>query len=87
VYFGAGYGPDPRDTVLSVGASFTPRIALSTCGGRKRYDDRVIVVTSRDNAIATVANTRVTAVGMGATQIMVEGDVAGEVGPLNLTVS
>ena len=76
----------PRDTVLSVGGSFTPRIALSSCGGRKQWQDRVTVVISQNTAVATVANTTVTGVAPGATQIVVEGDLAGAAGAVNLVV-
>jgi hypothetical protein len=64
----------PSDTTVAVGASFTPRIALSSCGGKKRLLD-TFTWSSADPAIVAIQPTtgRITALAAGETSVTVDG--------------
>ena len=77
----------PRDTTLVVGASFTPSVALSSCGGRKRLTDSVTWAAA-DGAVVSVdpATGRTTARGVGETRVEATGARYGRVGGIAVTV-
>jgi uncharacterized protein YjdB len=77
----------PEAQTLRVGESFTPTIALTSCGGRERLSDTIAWRTA-DAAIASVqaATGRVTAVAPGETTITGRAQEYGVDAPVRVTV-
>lgn len=78
----------PQDTTVAAGRAFTPVVALSTCGGRRRVED-TFTFTTTDATVASVDRTtgRITAVGAGQAEVRVTGEQHGRVGEVRVTVS
>jgi Big-like domain-containing protein len=78
---------DPGSRTLSVGESFTPTVALSSCGGKEKLSD-TFTWASRDADIADVVaqSGLVTAKAAGSTRVDVTGAEYGPVGSVELTV-
>lgn len=77
----------PEDTSMVVGASFQARVALSSCGGRKRLSDTFTWSSLDPNVVQVTASTgRVTAVGIGETTVNVVGARYGAVGRIRVAV-
>jgi hypothetical protein len=77
----------PRDTAIAIAESFTPTVALSSCGGRERLTDTVSW-TALDPAVITVdpATGRVTGRTPGATSLDVFGARYGRLGSISVRV-
>ena len=77
----------PRDTAIVVGESFTPRLALSSCGGREQLTDSSTWAAG-DPAVVSVeaATGRITGLTPGATAVEVAGDRYGRLGTVHVVV-
>lgn len=77
----------PAETTLVVGQTFTPSVALSSCGGRERLTD-VFDWQVEDEAVASVdrASGRVTARAPGETAVVATGAHYGRLGGVRLVV-
>jgi hypothetical protein len=77
----------PAETTLVVGQSFTPSVALSTCGGAERVTG-VFTWQVENNAVASIdrASGRVTARAPGETAVLATGARYGRLGGLRLVV-
>jgi len=77
----------PGDTAVAVGESFTPAVALSSCGGREWLADTFTWV-AREPTVAEVDATtgQVTGLAPGVTDVEVSGARYGHLGAVSVTV-
>ncbi len=78
----------PRDTTITVGESFKPRLSLSGCGGRKQFSDQV-TWRSENVAVAPVDSVtgRITGVAPGETEVRATGERYGDLGNIRVVVA
>lgn len=77
----------PRDTAILVGAGFNPTVALSTCGGSKRYTDTFTWTAVDASVVRVVVTTgRTVALKPGLSAVQVTGQRYGQLGSIMVTV-